>query len=284
VTGKNLRVSAAASILGASGGVHANGNLTITSSPTITTDATASGAYTVTGAPSIQGATGGGTPLEPIPVVQPADFYAYRDYLLASNGKVYDKNGVVQPMTGSTWKGWSYSYGVWYMDNSTPINGTLYVQGDVSIHGHHGRGVATNPWIATIIATGSIDVDVRKNLTVRAPRPTDGNLYHPETKDILFLAGGDVEIDSESNVQQNFQGLLIAYEQVGIEVETNLVITGSIMAQDLAAVHDEVVGNSGIFLDNPGFSRSLSLTYNGDLGVPFPGAAPVQLMTWQVMQ
>jgi hypothetical protein len=285
VTGKNFRISAAASISGTSGGVHANGNLTITSSPTITTDATASGAYTVTGAPSIQGTKGGSKPLEPIPTVQPADFYAYRDYLLASDGKVYDKNGVAQNMTKGTWRGWTYDAldKQWNMGNSAPLNGTYYIEGDVEITGNPGQGVATNPWIATIIATGSIDVEVNKHLTIRAPLPTDGSLYHPETKDILFLAGGDVEIDSESSVQQNFQGAIIAYEQVGIEVETNLMLTGYVMAQDLAAVHDEVVGSSGIFVGD-GFSKSLSLTYNGDLGVPFPGGGAVQLMTWQVMQ
>jgi hypothetical protein len=284
VTGKNFRISAAASISGTSGGVHANGNLTIASSPTITTDATASGAYAVTGTPSIQGTTGGGTPLEPIPVVQPADYYPYRDWLLASDGIVYDKNG--QRMGSGTWEGWTYEAleRRWRMGNSTPLNGTYYVQGDVLITGNKGQGVK-NPWIATIIATGSIDVEVGKKLTVRAPLPTDGSLYHPETKDILFVAGGDVEIDSESSVTQSFQGIIIAYEQVAIEVDANLTLTGYVIAQDLATASDEVSGDSGIFVSDSGFSKSLSLTYNGDMAVPLQaGGGLVQIMTWHVMQ
>jgi hypothetical protein len=280
VTGKNFKISAAASISGTSGGVHANGNLTISSSPTITTDATASGAYTVTGTPSIQGTSGGGTPLEPIPVVQPADFYAYRDWLLASDGIVYDKNGVAQKMKKGTWNGWIYEplEQKWRMTNSTPPDGTFYVQGNVWISGNNGQGVASQPWIATIIATGSIRVKVEKNLTVRAPLPTDGSLYHPETKDILFVAGGDVEIDSPSTVAQSLRGIIIAYEQVRIATSTNLALTGYVIAQDLADVSDYVYSGSGIH-------TSLSLTYNGDMAVPLQaGGGLVQLMTWHVMQ
>jgi Tfp pilus assembly protein PilX len=278
VTGNNFKFAAAASIAGTSCGVHANGDLTITSSPTISADATASGAYSVTGTPIISGTTGGGKPLEPIPVIQPADFYAYRDWLLTSvgpDGKVYDKNNVL--LATNTWNGWTYNASppYWRLANSSPLNGTHYVVGNVWITGHSASGVTNNPWIATIIATGSIDVEVSTNLTVRAPLPTDGSLYHPETKDILFLAGRDVEIDSPGS-GQSFQGLIIAYEQVSIENPTPF-LTGAVIAQDLATVSAEVDVDSGI-------RTSLSLTYNGNMGFPLPGVGPVQLMTWQVMR
>lgn len=279
VTGQKFQFDAPASIAGTSCGVHANGNLTITSSPTISADATASGAYTVTGTPIISGTTGGGKPLEPIPVIQPADFYAYRDYLLASGGNVYDKNGVLQA-TG-TWNGWTWDgpNNQWKMNYYSPPHGTYYVQGDVKIKGDSTQGVTINPWIATIIATGSIDVEVLQNMTVRAPLPTDGSLYHPETKDILFLAGGDVEIGAAGPGTQNLTGLIIAYEQVSFRDQTNIIFTGSVTAQDRAAVSTKVPGDSIIWN-----TTYLSLTYNGDMGFPLPVGGPVQLMTWQVMQ
>ncbi len=279
VTGQNFKFNGPASIAGASCGVHANGSLTITSSPTISADATASGAYTVTGTPSISGTTGGGKPLEPIPVIQSADFYSYRDYKLASDGNVYDKNNNL--LATNTWNGWTWDgpNNQWKMNNSSPPHGTYYVEANVKIKGDPALGVANNPWIATIIATGSIDVEVAKNMTVRAPLPTDVGWYHPETKDILFLAGGDVEIGAISGVPQSLTGLIIAYEQVSFRDQTNIIFTGSAIAQDQAAVSTVVQGDSIIWN-----TTYLSLTYNGDMGFPRPGVGPVQLMTWQVMQ
>src|SRR5207249_6698871 len=112
-TGKNLTSNADASIVGASGGVHANGNLVLVNSPIINGDATASGSYTASGSPTIGGISRGAKDPDGIPPITPTDFYAARDYLLASDGKVYDTNGVAQAVSKGQgdWNSWKYEIG-----------------------------------------------------------------------------------------------------------------------------------------------------------------------------
>src|SRR3989475_6523051 len=177
-TGRNLTINADASIVGASGGVHANGNLVLVNSPIINGDATASGSYTASGSPTIGGISGGAKDPDGIPPITPTDFYAARDYLLASDGNVYDTNGVAQAVSKGSWNNWQYASGVWTLSgtNKGTINGKLYAQGDVNITAAFGTGQGVPPlWITSIIATGSITVN-SKSINVRNPTPADGTL------------------------------------------------------------------------------------------------------------
>jgi hypothetical protein len=273
ITGKNLALSNNDVIQGTGGGVHANGNLTILNSPSIATDATASGSYTNGGTPTILGNFGGSKPLETIPAISPANnqtnFYASRDYRLASDGNVYAANGAVlatTPSKGSKWNGWYYSTAVsstWTMDGASTINGTLYVEGNAFISGS--VGTATTPWITTIIATQSIDVS-SKNIYVRAPTSTDGALYKAATQNILFLAGGDVYLHFPTNgTAQIFTGLLLAYEQIGVAGISTMTINGSLVAADAATQYSNVTGDSFLFSGASASYGAPRINYAGNL-------------------
>jgi len=285
-TGRNLTINADASIVGASGGVHANGNLVLVNSPIINGDATASGSYTAAGSPTIGGISGGAKDPDGIPPIKPTDFYAARDYLLASDGNVYDTSGVAQPMSHGSWNNWQYASGVWTLSgtNKGTINGKLYVQGDVNITATFGTGQGVPPlWITSIIATGSITVN-SKSINVRNPTPADGTLYHPVTKDILFLAGGDLKITAPTNGNyQMFQGMLLAHEQFNVTGYSTTTITGPIVAEDGATQSTVVTGDnfftySNSYLDTPTFIYDGTVS-NGKLQAP---NGSVKIMTWQV--
>jgi hypothetical protein len=145
--GGDLTISGNPDIAGAHGGIHANGKLSIPGNPTISADATASGTYSASGNPVIGGTAAGSQSSVTIPTVNPADFFGARDFRLAANGQVYDKNGVVQPMSGGKWQGWDYSGGKWTLSGNTTINGTLYIEGDAVVSGNPGS--ALSPWITT---------------------------------------------------------------------------------------------------------------------------------------
>lgn len=278
ITGMNLLISGNATIAGTYGGVHANGDLTISSDPTISDDATASGTYTVTGHPTIGGVSGGGTPAQVVSLdVKAANYHKARDYRLASDGNVYQLQSVTvtrtkgkttttriklvdtpQAMVGGKWNCWSYSRSAkkWTMDCNTTLNGTYYVEGDVLISGSVGTTAA--PWIATIIAEGSIEVS-STYLYMRPPTQDDkdaaGNsLLRPLSQNMLFIADGDILIDGFSG--QAFTGVLAAREQVGITGDP--AINGFIYGQD-AATNSKLVASSYI-------SGKLHLTYNGQYG------------------
>jgi hypothetical protein len=285
-TGKNLTINADASILGSSGGVHANGNLVLVNSPIIHGDATASGSYTASGSPTIGGMSGGAKDPDGIPPIKPTDFYAARDYLLASDGNVYDTNVVAQPMSHGSWNNWQYASGVWTLSgtNRGTINGKLYVQGDVNITATFGTGQGVPPlWITSIVATGSITVN-SKSINVRNPTPADGTLYHPMTRDILFLAGGDLKITAPTNGNyQMFQGMLLAHEQFNVTGYSTTTITGPIVAEDGATQSTVVTGDnfftySNSYLDTPTFIYDGTVS-NGKLQAP---NGSVKIMTWQV--
>ena len=275
ITGRNLLISGNATTAGTYGGVHANGNLTITGDPTISATATASRTYTVTGHPTISGVSGGGTPVQVVSFdVKAANYYKARDYRLARDGHVYQlkfvtvqgrKNRttiklaeVPQIMVGGKWNCWSYnsSFKRWTMDCNTTLNATLYVEGNVLISGNVGTAAA--PWIATIIATGSIEVS-STYLYMRPPTPDDmgvggTSLFKPLSQNMLFIANGDILIDGFSG--QTFEGIIAARLQVGITGDPT--INGFIYGQDYST-QTNLVKSSYI-------SGQLHLTYNGQYG------------------
>jgi hypothetical protein len=256
--GGDLTISGNPTIGGAQGGVHANGDLTLSGSPAIGGGATAHGTCE---SPCIEG-----QPAATIPAINPADFFGARDFRLAADGLVYDKNGVVQPMPGSNWNGWSYNSGTgtWAL-SSTTIDGTFYIEGNASISGSPGSNAT--PWITTIIATESIEV--AGSPVMRPPASSDqGDLYRSGTENLLFVAGKDLKING--NPQQGFQGVLAAHEQV--KVNGNATLTGFIIAEDAA--------HAGTLVTEDAISGNMVLIYDGNLNNPFPG--DVQVMIWEL--
>ena len=264
--GGPLAISGNPTIAGANGGVHANGNLSLSGNPTISSNATASGTYSASGNPAIGGIAAGGQPLVTIPTINPAQFFDSRDFRLASDGNVYNKDGVVQPKSGGKWNGWDYSSGKWSLSGNTTINATLYIEGDAVISGNIGS--TANPWVTTIIATKSIEVS--GNPKMRPPTTTDaGSLYRSGTENLLLVAGGDVKISGNPN--QSYQGIIAAHEQLSLS--GNPTLNGFIVVENAA-------NSGGSYADNNTISGNIGITYNGSLDNPFPG--DVQVMTWQL--
>jgi len=262
--GGDLTVSGNPTVSGTNGGVHANGDLSISGSPNITADATASGTYSASGNPTVGGTAAGGQSTETIPTVNPADFFSQRDFRLASDGKVYNSAGIEQPMPGNKWNNWDFSGGKWTLSGNSTVNGTFYIEGNTVISGNPGD--SEDPWIASLIATG--DIEISGNPVVRPPNQSDpGGLFRDGTENLLFVAGRDLKING--NPQQGFQGIMAAHEQ--ISASGNPTLNGFIIAEDAEAISGTVTGNS--------IGGNMNITYNGGMGNPFPG--DVEMRTWQ---
>jgi hypothetical protein len=264
---EDLTISSDAVIAGTYGGVHANGSLLISGSPVINTNATATGAYRATGRPTVNGVAAGDQAYASIPLIQAYSYHDFRDYLLAWDGNVYDRNGQAQSKVKGLWQCWKFS-STWYSQKWTltcdrTINGTLYFQTDVSIPTD--IGTTANPWIVTLIAEGSIEVTAR-NIVARAPASADEALFKTGTQNFLFLADEDVRIAGHGD--QSLAGIVSAFEQFGIE--GNPTMTGYIVAQD-GTFLSGLVGENYV-------SGRLALTYNGN--VPNPLVKTVQSRTW----
>ncbi len=260
IAGKDLTLAGDDLVVsGLAGGVQANRDLLITgTTPSIARNATAVRNYTLSGTPTptptIGGFAAGGQPRISFNRTTPAQFYSARDYLLNSDGKVYDAKGKSQAMVGGSWNCWTpqaiYTYNAkkrayvvssywWMLTCGTTINGTLYVAGDAVISAN--VGTQANPWIATIIADGSIKVaSTVLNLEMRPPNQSDGGtLYKAKTNNVLFTAGGDILI--EGQYDQYYTGIMRAVEQIKITGQP--WINGYLVAQDAASSATLVTSN-----------------------------------------
>jgi cytoskeletal protein CcmA (bactofilin family) len=250
--GGDLTVSGSAAV---NGGLHTNGDLDINGNPTITGGATATGTCQT---PCIQGQSA-----VTIPPINPANFKGKQDFRLAADGTVYNSSDVALTAPGATWEGWDYNNGTgtWTMNSNTTKDATLYIEGNVKISG--GPGSTETPWIATIIATGSIEVTGHP--TIRPPLASETSLFHSGTENLLFVAGKDLNISGNSTV--SLEGILAAHEQVYVSGST--VLKGFVIAEDAAAtVKEDTVGGNMI------------LNYQDNLNNPFPG--DVQVMSWEL--
>jgi hypothetical protein len=251
-TGGYLNITGNAAINGSCGGIHSNDNIDIIGSPDISGDVTAAGNITVSGNPMVGGSTTSAVDFVPIPSINPADFAAYADYQLRADGKVYQSNGsggwtqVVDLAGGGTWNNWDYQPSRWRLSKKTTIDGTLFIEGDVQISSSPGS--SSDPWEATIIATGYIDVSGSPNMI---PNPNNP----PETGNLLFVAGSDLEVTGTPN--QSLQGIMAAHEQ--IHLGGNPSFNGCLIAEDAQ-------NNSGLVSENK-ITGSVNFTCND---CPFP--------------
>lgn len=291
ITNRNITISGNSTIDGLAGGIHANGNLTITGSPHITMSAEASGTYSEPGpgVPVVGGFKGGAQAKIPINRIMVGNYAGARDYYLTTGssttrdpktGKkvttyyalVQNNKGVSQPLVNGMWNCWQWTAPVgglatWTLTSpcTTKTNATLYVNGNVVILADMGDPTEPNdPWITTIISTGSIRV-ASSILNVRPPKATtEPTLYKKQTENVLFVAQTDILIQGTAN--QKLYGILRAREQVGIS--GNPVLYGYIIAQDAA--------NVSRLVDSSYLSGDAHLTYNGDLQNGVQGTVVVQ--------
>ena len=127
-------------------------------------------------------------------------------------------------------RGWKYKPGFefqWVYEEVTPNDGTYYMEGSVDVEA--APGTTTDPWAATIIATGNIQVSGNPHMS-------------PHLADTLLVAGLDINIDGNPAVPLELNGIIAAHEQ--IRIAGNPTIAGNIIAEDAPSTSDLVQGNS----------------------------------------
>jgi type II secretory pathway pseudopilin PulG/predicted heme/steroid binding protein len=260
VSGGDMKISGNPEILGANGTVIVNGNIDIGGNSTIAQDVIATGEINITGIPSIGGDQQEFAPPPDIPPITPSDYYSYRDYRLASNGKVYDTSETMvwDTIASGAYQGWLYDgAGKWTLNGDSAANHTYYIEGNVKISGNPGS--AEIPWRTTLIITGYLDISGSPKIAPNEP----GTLY---------IVGKDVKI-SGANYQQTEQALIAAHEQVNISGTSSYL--GSILAEDAEDICSLVTSKSELSMD---ISGNPTVTYNGSLTTILKAGDPVVII------
>ena len=238
--------------------VHSNGDITgNANSNCITGTVTASGSYSMSG--SVGTGSGGGTPLETIPTVDPRAIYTNADvnadannvnnwFDLCPDGTVKTK-ATLTPCTGSTlagtsvttvgggYRGWLYTkvgnLVTWSMGAAdSQYSGIYYVyQGDAYVNGGTtGQNLA---WNATVLAESLVNGAPGSSATCNK---LGGNVSWHNTDITSFLsgtvlvAGADLDIQAASNTLQ--RGLFAAADQVYMSASSATTVTGAVIASD----------------------------------------------------
>jgi hypothetical protein len=218
-TDGNANYSGTPQISGACGGVHANGDLSGGGTPVVETQASATG--TASGNFKLPDGTDApepdGQPQVPIPDLAPLDYCVGADYRLRADGFVVPAaTGIPEDATGVEKYGWKRSATgpvKWDLKDALAVPGTFCVEGNAYMSGN--LGVAGLPIRMSVIATGSIEISGNPFLT---PDHDDG---------ILFLAGGDMSIQGNPGLGDNFSGLVYAGAQC--KMSGNFALRGQLM-------------------------------------------------------
>ena len=279
LTGGSMTIGGSTDVLatgGTCGNVHANQNLTLNGSHVIINGtATASGTYTAPANPTVGAGSGGGTPTEKVPHIDPADFLtaakaklpAGHLYQMTVNntgqGEVRDGSGALLQTLNSgdtSTCGWKYTAGTplatWKLNSGTPCNGTFYFQGTVEVASSPGDD--SNPWKTTLIATG--DVKITGN-------PTIGADAAYTVHDSLFIAGRDVKI--QGTPSNGYNGLIAAHEQ--FDLSGTGTINGLIIGENAPDTPGSLVSGNTV-------SGNITLTYNCGSTPPLQG--DLQILSW----
>ncbi len=281
LTDGSLTVGGSTDVLatgGTCGNVHANQNLTLQGSNVIISGtATATGAYTATANPTVGTGSGGNTPRETIPHIDPADFLTAATNLLAGHldhlyqmtvnangeGEVHNGSGTLLQTLNSgdtSACGWKYTadtpLATWKLDSNTPCGGTYYFQGTAEVASSPGDD--SNPWNTTLIATG--DVKITGN-------PTIGADAAYTVHDSLFIAGRDVKI--QGTPSNGYNGLIAAHEQ--FDLSGTGTIVGLIIGENATDTPGSLVSANTV-------NGNITLTYNCGSNPPLQG--PLQYLSW----
>jgi Tfp pilus assembly protein PilX len=279
ITEGDLTASGNISVLGTAGSIHSNEDLNINgSTATITEGAT--GVVTCTGV----GCIASGVDHEEIPTVNLSVYKPYANYILKSNGTIYDQTTLITYTYtnpgGGNWTGDDVSATngnnefkdishstpggdvLWtFNGNSKMDDGMYYVEGNAKVQN------TPNGWKTTIVADGYIDFSaggVYENYDGTGPLTNT-----PDIQSLLFIAGTDIEFSG--NPSQAITGLIYAKEQ--LSVSGTVALNGYAIAANVADVENLVSPDSTI-------SGSMSITYNADIPTSLL-SEKVVILTWQ---
>jgi hypothetical protein len=255
VTNKSLTISGSPVIAGTNGGVHSNVNLTISGSPTIAKNATASGTYVTSGSPTVGGNTGGGYDKLPIPPVAAIDHLSKADYILNADGTMTDVMTGLTTSCSTCANAWTHNpaQGWRIASNNTPLPGTYYVKGNVTISGTPGTSAV--PAEMSIIAEGWIDIS--------------GNCFlQPHSPELLFVTDRDLKLGGTLSANV-LEGQMLVHEQ--LMISGNPVLAGQILVEDASNLSSLVTNNT--------ISGNPTVTYNG-----FAGTSVMIVSAWRIVQ
>jgi hypothetical protein len=280
-TKETLTVSGNPGLRNACGSIHSNGDLLLNVTPgtdslgvprptAVEGNATATGSYTTTGSgtASIAGLQAPHRPSKPIPTVAVSQV---RDAALArgispivlrsnpagTQGFFVENSVETAVADGASYNHWTFRAGTpatWEVTGTAPPDGTYYVEGHAVIKVSPGTGAS--PWTATILATGSIDVQ-------GAPRMT------PHLADTLLVSGGDIKLGNNAQLGTSAKpGLVAANEQIEVSGAGVIVtVFGSIVAADASHANPLVAHNT--------VSAHINVFYRCGLNPPLRGQLAV---------
>lgn len=270
----NLGGGGSFTVQGACGSVHTNSGFNQSGvSGTVTQGTTASGACS--------GATcaASGAAEQPIPLVDPADYKNYANYVLKNDGTILDQStGFVYTLTGPNWTSPSASDGntlfgsisqpggLWKMNGTDLADGMYYVEKDPDptvLDGNINVLNTPDPFQVSIIAEGFIDFGGNGDIVNYQGGPS------PDIDQLFLIAGTDLEFSGTPANQ--IEGMLYAGEQMS--VSGNVDINGFVVSADLADDENLVSPESSI-------SGNMSVTYNCNGVTPF-FSDRVLVLSWQ---
>jgi hypothetical protein len=255
LTNGSMEISGDPKIQGLKGSVHANDDLLINGNPAIEDNATAGDQVTITGgSATVGGTTASGQPKIEIPPIKPSDFFDDRDYYFRSDGRIFNKLGVmVGNGSGNGWHGIKFAPGSppkWDMGqpggDGLPPPGTFYFEGSLVIGSNIGNQASDPPLQVTFITTYSLEISGNPGIT-------------PYLQDVQAIAGTDLKINGNPDLD-TYQGFWGAHEQVMISGNPN--IFGAVVAENAASLDGTVAPASGVGMvinGNP------VITFNGGL-------------------
>jgi len=207
---------------------------------------------------SVGGTGAGGQSAIPIPLLDPVDYEPYADYVLDSNGDVYDATGTF--VSSSPWNGWTYTSPLWQKGGPIAVDASLYIEGNVEIAGN--AGSPGTPWYITIVATGYIKVS--GSLTIANKKnPADP----VDIRNLFFVAGTDIKYNG--NATQIIDGMIYAVDQT--EISGNPIINGAVLAYNATSVEPLVTSNT--------VTGSVILNYGCGLTIP-SGSVDIEVISW----
>ena len=280
----NLRINGNAQILGDEGSVHTNGDRDIPGNPCMEQYFSAVGSIasggspsTGSGCPSGSDATPDGRPndgLISVPLLDPLDFKADADYVMKTNGHVYDSSSTcltcIPPSSVDNWKDgggndlWQYDPGnqAWIAKTDDLPNGIYYSEAAADL--------PTSPGLATC-GTGGVDLTLIAEgwVQIGGNPCMNGKLVKNGAK-YAVISGHDLKLNGNKQVD----GVNYAGHQLSISGDP--IINGQVFAADLADTdypnpgdNNPVPRLAGGFME---FSGNPVITYDGasglgDLGV-----------------
>jgi len=266
ISGDDLRIAGNARFLGTRGNVHANRFLALLGTPTVAGNATACRGLTRSDRAVVDGVAGGRARAWPLPDVRPEALLDGCRYVLAGDGRVTDgdRRILFDPDSRETFRGWSPGQGGWTFSghgvDPSLARGSYFVAGHATLAGTGQAGIvgkgafgpSTRTFRMSVVATG--DIEVGGNTRLRHDLP--GGL--------LLVAGGDIRIQGNEDLDQYLEGLIIAGEQVVIAGSAD--IEGAVLAR--ASRNDSGLNETSEVRGSP------AITYNGGLVTAFPVLDP----------